>query len=116
MVANFFNLILEAFLVEIHIIFYCQYAKFRNAAYEKVHLDLLQNFFKIKVKAHCQLSIKCVDKICSPSFCVVLSSRKNVTNMLCLIMEILTEKKPFILFTSFFGSSPILSGISPKTS
>ena len=116
MAANFFNLILKAFLVEIHIIFFCRHVKFRNAAYEKVHLDLLQNFFKIKVKAHCQLSIKCVDKICSPSFCVVLSSRKNVTNMLCLIMKILTEKKPFILFTSFFGSSPILSGISPKTS
>ena len=94
MAANFFNLILEAFLVEIHIIFYCQYAKFRNAAYEKVHLDLLQNFFKIKLKAHSQLSKKFVDKFCSPSFCAILSSRKNVSNMLCLIMKILTEKNP----------------------
>ena len=90
MAANFFNLILEAFLVEIHIIFYCQYAKFRNAAYEKVHLDLLQNFFKIKLKAHSQLSKKFVDKFCSPSFLcfqlpelTILSSRKNVSNMLC---------------------------------
>ena len=66
MAANFFNLILEAFLVEIHIIFYCQYAKFRNAAYEKVHLDLLQSFFKIKIKAHSQLSKKCVNKLRSP--------------------------------------------------
>ena len=90
MEANFFNLILEAFLVEIHIIFYCQYAKFRNAAYEKVHLDLLQSFFKIKIKAHSQLSKKCVDKFCSSSFCAILSKRKNVSNMLCLIIKILT--------------------------
>ena len=55
MAANFFSLILEVFLVEIHIIFYCQYAKFRNARYEKVHLDLLQSFFKMKLKAHSQL-------------------------------------------------------------
>ena len=94
MEANFFNLILEAFLVEIHIIFYCQYAKFRNAAYEKVHLDLLQSFFKIKLKAHSQLSEKCVDKFCSPSFCAILSSRKNVSNVLCLIMKILIKKTP----------------------
>ena len=31
-------------------IFYCQFAKFCNAAYEKGHLDLLQGFLKIKLK------------------------------------------------------------------
>ena len=101
MAANVFNLVFEAFLVEIHIIFFCQYAKFRNAAYEKVHLDLLQNFFKIKLKAHNQLSKKCVDKFCSPSFCAILSSHKNVSSMLCLIMKILTEKNP--LYHSLFS-------------
>ena len=74
--------------------FFCQYTKFRNAAYEKVHLDLVQNFFKIKLKVHNQLSKKCLDKFCSPFFCAILSSRKNVSNMLCLIMKILTEKNP----------------------
>ena len=49
MAANFCNLILETFLVEIHITFYCQYAKFCNAAYENVHLDLLQ-IFQIEAK------------------------------------------------------------------
>ena len=98
-----------SFLLEIHIVFYCQYAKFRIAAYEKVHLDLLQSFFKIKLKAHSQLSEKCVDKFCSPSFCAILSSRKNVSNMLCLIMKILSEKKPIISFTSFFAITLILS-------
>ena len=83
--------------MESHIIVFCQYAKFRNAAYEKVHLDLLQSFFKIKLKAHSQLSEKCVDKFCSPSFCAILSSRKNVSNMLCLIMKILTEKTLYII-------------------
>ena len=34
--------------------------KFRNAAYEKVQLDLLQSFFKIKLKVISQLST--VDK------------------------------------------------------
>ena len=104
------------FLLEIHIVFYCQYAKFRNAAYEKGHLDLLQSFFKIKLKAHSQLSKKYVDKFCSPFFCATLSSRKNVSNMLCLIMKILTEKKHIISFTSFFAIIPILSGLLPKTS
>ena len=101
------------------------YATFRNAAYENVHLDFFQSFFKIKIKAHSQLSKKCVDKFCSPFFCAILSSRKNVSNMLCVIMKILTEKNPFISFisfipfisfTSFFASIPILSELSPKTS
>ena len=59
-----------SFLVKIHIIFYCQRAKFRNAAHEKVYLGLLQSFLKIKLKAHSQLSEKYMDKFCSPSFCV----------------------------------------------
>ena len=42
----------SSFLPKIHIIFYCKYAKFRNAVYEKVHLDLLQSCLKIKAKAH----------------------------------------------------------------
>ena len=72
MVAKFCNLILEAlFLLKIHIIFYFQYAKFRNAAYEKIHLDLLQSFLKVKLKAHSQLSEEFVDKFYSPSFSVL---------------------------------------------
>ena len=94
MAANFCNLILEAFSVEILIIFYCQCAKFRNAEYEKVYLDLFQCFFKIKLKTHSQFSKKFVDKFCSPSFCAILSSHKNVSNMLCLIIKILREKTP----------------------
>ena len=42
----------SSFLLKIHIRFYYQYAKFRNAAYEKVHLDLLQIFLKIKLKTY----------------------------------------------------------------
>ena len=47
-----------------------------------------------KLKAHSQLSKKFVDKFCSSSFGAIVGSRKNVSNMLCLIMKILTEKKP----------------------
>ena len=71
MVAKFCNLILEGlFLLKIHINFHDQYAKFRSATYEKVHLDLLQSFLKVKLKTHSQLSKKFLDKFCSPSFCV----------------------------------------------
>ena len=111
----------SSFLLKIRKNFYYQHAKFRNAAYEKVHLDLLQSFLKIKLKAHSQFSKKFVDKFCSPSFCTfnhlntILSSRKNVSNMLCLIIKILTEKNTLISLTSFFASNPILSGLSPKT-
>ena len=100
MAANFFNLILETFLVEIHI-FYCQYAKVRNDAYEKVHFNLLQSFFKIKITAHSQLFKKRVNKLCSPCFCAIVISRKNVSNMLCLIMKVLTEKTLFIIHFLF---------------
>ena len=48
----------SSFLLKIHINFYYQYAKFRNAAYEKVRLDLLESFFKIKLKADSQISKK----------------------------------------------------------
>ena len=58
----------SSFLLNIYIVFYCQYAKFHNAPYEKVHFDLLQSFLKIKLEAHSQLSKTFVDKICSPSF------------------------------------------------
>ena len=58
-----------SFLTKIHINFYCQYAKFRNAAYENIHLDLPQSFLKIKLKAPRQLSKKFMNKFCSPSFC-----------------------------------------------
>ena len=84
----------SSFLLKIHVIFYRQYAKSRNAACEKVHFDLLQSFFKIKLKVLSQLSKKFVDKFCIPLFCAILSSCKNVSNMLCLIMKILPEKKP----------------------
>ena len=52
----------SSFILKIHIIFYCQYAKFRNAAYENVNLDLLQSFLKIKLKGHGQFSKNFVDK------------------------------------------------------
>ena len=77
MEANFCNLILEAFLVEIRIFFYCKYAKFGNAAYKKVHLDLLQSYFKTKLKAHSKLFKEFLDKFCSTSFCATLTSRKK---------------------------------------
>ena len=72
-------------------------------------------------KAHSQLSEKFADKFCSVlSFqspeLTILRSRKNATNMFCLIMKIFTEKKQTsISVISFFASSPILSGLSPKT-
>ena len=44
-------------LLKIHRNFYYQYAKLRNAAYEKVHLDILQSFLKTKGKAHSYLWI-----------------------------------------------------------
>ena len=56
------------FLAKIHIFFYWKYAKFHNAAYEKVYLNLLQSFLKINLNTHRQLSKKFVDKFCSPSF------------------------------------------------
>ena len=71
------------------LVFYCQYAKFRNAVYKKVHLDLLQSFLKIKLKAHSQLSLFLRFQSLELT---ILSSRKNVSNMFCLIMIILTEK------------------------
>ena len=55
----------SSFLLKIYVNFYYQYTKFRNAAYETVHLDLLQ----VKLKAHSQPSKKFVDKFWSPSFC-----------------------------------------------
>ena len=39
----------SSFLMKVYIMFYCQYVKFRNAAYEKIHLNLLQSFLKIKL-------------------------------------------------------------------
>ena len=56
----------STFLLKVHVIFYCQYAKFRSAAYEKAHLALLQSIFKISLKVLRQLSKKFVDKFCSP--------------------------------------------------
>ena len=58
----------SSFLLKIYINLYFQYLKFRNATYEKFHLDLLESFLKIKLKSHTQLSKKCVDKFSSPSF------------------------------------------------
>ena len=43
------------------------YVKFRDAAYEKIYLDLLESSLKIKLKAHSQFSKKFVDKFWSPS-------------------------------------------------
>ena len=61
----------SSFLLKIPINFYCQYAKFGNAAYEKVTLDLIQSFLKIKLKAHGQLSKNFGDKFCIVSFFVL---------------------------------------------
>ena len=78
MAANFCDLILENFLSEIHKIFYCEYAKFGNSVYEKVHLDLLKSLFKIKLKAHSQISKKFVDKFCSHYFCAIMKRAPNI--------------------------------------
>ena len=59
----------SSFLQKIRSNLHYQYAKFRNATYEKVHLDLLQSFLKIKLKAHSQLPKKTVNKFCNPCFC-----------------------------------------------
>ena len=103
----------SSFLVKIYIIFYCQYAEFRNAAYQKIHLNLLQSFLKIKLKPHSQLSLF----LCFESLELTIpSSRKNVSNMLCLIMKILAEKNTLISLASVFDRSLILSGLWPKPS
>ena len=59
----------SSFLLKIRTNFHYQYAKFRNATYEKVHLDLLQIFLKIKLNAHSQLPKNIVNKFCNPCFC-----------------------------------------------
>ena len=69
MAPKFCNLIVEALLTEDSHKLLSPIWKFRNAAYEKFHLDLLQSFIKINPKAHSQLPKKIVDKFCSPSFC-----------------------------------------------
>ena len=73
----------SSFLLKIHVIFYCQYAKFCNAAY--VHLDLLQSFFKIKPLVNCSKNLW------SLIFCFSEWPQK-VSNKLCLIMNVLAEK------------------------
>ena len=93
----------SSFLVKIYIIFYCQYAEFRNAAYQKIHLDLLQSFLKIKLKPHSQLSL-------------FLCFESLELTMLCLIMKILAEKNTLISLASVFDRSLILSGLWPKPS
>ena len=42
----------SSFLLKIRINFYYQYAKLRNAAYEKADFDLIQSFPKIKRNVH----------------------------------------------------------------
>ena len=116
MAVNFCNLILETFLVEIHLIIFCQYAKFCNAAFEKVYLDLLQSFFKIKLKAYSQLSKKSVDKFCAPSFCAILSRRKNVSNILCLIRKPKERKKENLDITHFFTTLRMKQVVSANES
>ena len=60
----------SSFLLKIRIIFCYQYAKFCNAAYEKVRFDLLQGFLKINLETHSHPFKKLVDKFRSPFFCV----------------------------------------------
>ena len=90
----------SSFLLKIHIIFYCQYEKFLNAAYEEAHLHLLQSFLKIKLKGRSHFFKIFVDKFCSPPFLyfqsfqlIILRKSKNVSNMLCLIVKILIQEK-----------------------
>ena len=59
------------------------------------------------LKAHNQFSKKFVDKFCSPFFMLSIiwsnyfeSSQKNVSNMLCLVMRIFTEKKYSVTLVS----------------
>ena len=61
----------SSFLPRFLINFYYQYAKIRNAAYGKVHLDLLQSFLKIKLKTYSQPCKNIVDRVHSSSFCAV---------------------------------------------
>ena len=58
----------SSFLLKIRTNFHYQHAKLRNATYEKVHLDLLQFFLKIKLNAHSQLPKDIVNKFCNPCF------------------------------------------------
>ena len=64
-----------------------------------LHLDLLQSSLRTKLKIHSHLSKNLwinsvVSFLCFQSLeLTILSSHKNVGNMLCLIMKILTEKK-----------------------
>ena len=84
-----------SFLLKIHIIFCLQYAKFRSAAYEKVHLDLLQSFLKIKPKTH-SISLANLQINFEVPFSLeltILSSGENVINMFCLITKIFTTKR-----------------------
>ena len=112
----------NSILRKIYIIFYCQQAKFPNAAHEKVHLDLLKSLLKIKLNAHSQLSKKFVDKLYSPSFFAVnhlnySEQPQNGQQHVLFSYEEINRKKSLILLISFFGSSPILSGLlSPRTS
>ena len=112
----------QPFLSKIHIIFYYQDANFRNATYGKVHLDLLQSFLKIKLKGHSQFSKKFVDLqsliLCFKSLdLTILSSHKNFSNMLYLIMKILTEKKYSVTSISLtFRQRPYSTLTITKTS
>ena len=94
MVADFFNLILEAFLVEILLMFFIVNVPNSVMLRMKMFFGVTPKLFQNQDKAHSQLSQKCVNKFCSPSFCAILSSRKNFSNVLCLIMKILIEKNP----------------------
>ena len=58
----------SSFLLKIHMNFCYQYAKLRSATYEKIHLDLLQSFPKMKLKVHSQLSKKIVENSVVPLF------------------------------------------------
>ena len=84
MAPKFCNLILEALFTEDSHKLLLPISKFRYAAYEKFHLDLLQSFIKIKLKAHSQLPKKFVDKFCSPSFLRFQSS--ELTNLVAINM------------------------------
>ena len=96
------------FLLKIHISFYCQYAKFSNAAKGPQSV----------VSEICRL----VPFLCFQSLDVtILSKHKNASKMLCLVMKILTEKiirylgiTHFSLAAIFYFSFPNIFKIKDK--
>ena len=94
----------SSFLLKIHVIFYCQYAKFRHAAYEKVHLDLLQSFLKINLKIPSQLFTNLWKNFVVPNFVLFWVAAKMlaisfVFDMYLNISHFLLRQQPYSIWT-----------------